>query len=415
MKTLALCVITRNHPERIEEQISKMVMTLGCFGIDLYFYDGSDNNNTREIVEKYCKKGYLNLFYYGINDNLWDDENEWPNGSARFNAIMKGTGLMKSYDYIWLNKDSVFVDEESITNILCALEDEPDVICIEPLREDNFDNQAWLDYDDCTKFYRDYMQWATELGRTIIKRDSILAGFTGLHHKQLLGAHFEYLFERLAEMEKPRMRVICNGVRIDYIRNASSGWINIMFDIWVNDWAEYNVHYLPEIYNPYKESVMKYLNHRTLVFAGGVNRLIELRNMGILTPEVYERVKENWHYVSDIPTDIFRDIAYDCYDKDHDSRRISCEGTMSQLLLCMIQLAREGKMTKEQLDYKNIAKGVFYELEFQKKYDQFHIQYVVGSIKDILKLIAGNDVSQEQLANFLQMILSMLILAEKTE
>ena len=160
---------------------------------------------------------------------------------------------------------------------------------------------------------------------------------------------------------------------------------------------------------------MKYLNHRTLVFAGGVNRLIELRNMGILTPEVYERVKENWHYVSDIPKDIFHDITYDCYDKDHDTRMISCESVMGQLLLSMIQLIRESKMTKEQLDYRGMAASILYELESQKKHDKYHIQYIQGSIKDILRLIAGNDVSQDQLANFIQMILSMLLLAEKAE
>ena len=90
----ALCIITKNSAEVIEDTLEQTLEWYVSHGIDIYFYDASDVDATEKVVKKYIDRGYTNLFHL-----------KFPPDSAgmyRMHRIVNGMDFKKEYDYIFV-------------------------------------------------------------------------------------------------------------------------------------------------------------------------------------------------------------------------------------------------------------------------------------------------------------------------
>ena len=131
--TTALCIITKNSADVIDDTLRQTIGWNRDHGIDVYLYDASDDRKTEEVARKYSDLGYDNIIYLGFSPNT--------QGYERMGMIINGEGLKKEYDYIWPCKSGSFVDEGCIERVVQAEKRGHDVILI-----DIFGNKemAWV-------------------------------------------------------------------------------------------------------------------------------------------------------------------------------------------------------------------------------------------------------------------------------
>ena len=99
---LLVAVPTFNRPTYIEELLLECGTICNVYGTDIIIYDSSDNEETRQIVQKYAEI-LPNLYYINIDSKLESNQ--------KFIMIMQGYGWVRSYDYVWLWGDSLrFLD-----------------------------------------------------------------------------------------------------------------------------------------------------------------------------------------------------------------------------------------------------------------------------------------------------------------
>jgi aspartate aminotransferase-like enzyme len=60
---VACCYLTHEHPQVMDEVLSRICKTYGDKGIDIYVYDSSASSGTKEIVDGYISSGAGNLYY----------------------------------------------------------------------------------------------------------------------------------------------------------------------------------------------------------------------------------------------------------------------------------------------------------------------------------------------------------------
>ncbi len=111
-RTLAITIPTYNRKEILMENIDMIFDDIVKYNVSLYISDDSNNNETKDSVEKLQKK-YNNIFYSKNEPSLGHDKN-----------YIKTMSLPKE-DYIWYLGDSMVIENgaiEKIINII-ALDD----------------------------------------------------------------------------------------------------------------------------------------------------------------------------------------------------------------------------------------------------------------------------------------------------
>jgi cellulose synthase/poly-beta-1,6-N-acetylglucosamine synthase-like glycosyltransferase len=85
--SVALCYLTHNHPDVIQEVFENALDEYKSHGIDVFIYDDSDDDKTKDIVSAYMEKGYENLYYV--------DSHGLVNGDHKYLVVIQGAGLPK--------------------------------------------------------------------------------------------------------------------------------------------------------------------------------------------------------------------------------------------------------------------------------------------------------------------------------
>lgn len=219
------------------------------------------------------------------------------------------------------------------------------------------------------------------------------------------------LFDRLAELEDVNISVLSDAeTQIYNSPLGKSGWENGIFDIWKDDFVQENDN-LPSCYDEFKDHVIKYTASLPWIL-GGIPRLMELHQKGILTEERYDDIIKNWERVSDIPKETVREIASGCYDMFHDVSRINVHSEITNLLIQLIRLLRTNKMNKEEIPFDNIYKCIQSEIFATNKYSQELINSVMGSVTDVLNYASDESSSMKEVACCMQIIVNFIELTK---
>ncbi len=67
---IACCYLTHNHPDVVRDVLQHIGDSYEKNGIDIYFYDSSNDTKTREIVEAFMGGKTGHVFYIPVDDEL---------------------------------------------------------------------------------------------------------------------------------------------------------------------------------------------------------------------------------------------------------------------------------------------------------------------------------------------------------
>ncbi len=336
MKKIAMCIPTKNRPEMISRVMRLAPRLYSKYPIDVYYYDSSDNEETERIIKPYLSQ-YSNFHYVRMDPDI--------SVERKVEMIFAGYGWIERYDYLWPVKDRVRFRESSLDAVMESAERDLDVIFLGgvPRCADRFHSKKSYDANP-VELYRDWGWTATSLQTVIFRWSSMLGeDFTvedlereSVYDYNIYWIQYFWLFYRLAQIPKSRIRVLLGDEAVSYsYQHGKSEWERRVFKVWKEDWVRVNEG-LPEIYDGHKSKVILEGASHMSVF-GGVDRIKELRNSGILTEENLEDVLVDWERVSDVPPALVRDVVCGV-DESHDVSLLAGKvGDVADFIIKMVR------------------------------------------------------------------------------
>ena len=118
-KRILICTPTCNRPDIIEEVLQYEKLYYNNYGFDIAYYDSSDNEETKKVIEKYTQYFSNKICYYKTAYEQCLD--------YKLVDILKSVDR-KQYDYVWLIGDSLSITKEALDIIVSILEEDYDLI-----------------------------------------------------------------------------------------------------------------------------------------------------------------------------------------------------------------------------------------------------------------------------------------------
>ncbi len=307
--SLACCYMTHNHPEVIEEILSRSIKDYADHGIDICICDDSDDDKTANLIKDYQSQGFNNLHYV--------DSHRALDGSHKYLLVIQGDLLPKEYDYIWISKDRVCFSSSYLDKLCTEIDEGHDIIIgtNEAQRADVGVCVCQKQYTDPTEFYRLYGAHSTNWEALIYNNKTFLKPINFENYTQIYGfgkgcsfIQPIVLFARLAEMTKCSIRISRYELGDRFIsEKAGSNWGDVMFSLWIDRWVATNFS-LPSIYDKYKAEVIKSETNLAELF-GSFERMVGFHMANLYNREIFEKYRDMWPFVTDIPIDILELIA----------------------------------------------------------------------------------------------------------
>lgn len=309
-KKIACIYMTHNNSEDISVVLSNICDSYRDKGIDVIYYDSSDDDSVEKLVEQYNLKGYSNIYYVDMKFTKGPDE--------KFIYMLKNYEFPRHYDYIWNSKDRVFLRGQTLDRIVESIQEGHDIVfavCEIDRWEVRMPPVKDV-YTDPVEFFSHYGQLTTNWECLIRKTETMIdpVDWDEAMDKYNLAYDKSFnqslsLFSRLAELENCSIKI----VRTDYnekiyVSLKPSGWQNSVFDLWIDQWVK-AIYSLPAIYDPYKIKIIKAETGIPSLF-GSVDGMIIHKNNGLLTKEIFDKYRPTWNIVTDFP-EKFVDLILD--------------------------------------------------------------------------------------------------------
>lgn len=306
---MAVCIPTYRRPEVVKDALSHCAELYKRYGLDIYYYDSSEDEETKKVIEDYQKKGYDNLYYIRLDSTPL---------LTKPKHIFKMDLIQKRYMYMWYLKDRSWYGEGTLKWIHKAMEKPHDLIFLDVgHRQDSCKISICHDADE---FYHRCGDFATSIDTTIYNVQSVLKSSFNVddlckrHDGEyfLSFFHFLFIFEWLARKENPDICLLTGREIAVFgsMKATGSGWNESRIHTWGKLWIQANK-ILSDCYTN-KEDIIKRTASLPWIL-GDLDALIGLHEKGILNPEYFEEIKEFWEQVSDIPLQTVRRIAYGEY------------------------------------------------------------------------------------------------------
>ncbi len=305
---MAICVPTCGHPEVVEDILKHCGEIYHRYGLDVYYYDSSRDEETKKVIETYReRKGYDNLYHIPMDPQMALE--------IKFEHVLMMDGIEKEYTYMWYMKERSWCRERTFRLVHKAMEEEQDLIFLDVghLEEE----QELIRCEDINAFYHRCGNYATSMDtaiyhvKSMLREEFDMEKFRKEHPEDYRGAflHFLVIFIQLAKKQNPR---VCMTARKNAkIYNSPKGqgmsWRDSMIETFGRRWIQAN-ETLPDCYT-HKEDVIKRTASMPWLL-GDRKWLVCLHEKGILTAEYFEEIKGYWNRVSDIPVEELRKIAH---------------------------------------------------------------------------------------------------------
>jgi hypothetical protein len=311
---IAFCVATYNHPDTVEEVLSHTVALYDRYGIDIYYFDSSETDATRAVVQSYIENKAGNLYYISSRQVAADTD------KAMY--ILSGKSLEQHYDYLFLIKDRSYFDERTIQKLYEAAGNRYDVILLPPCHWplDIYPEPALEVYTDPIAFFRDYGVFTTNWESVLFRYDTMLKdvdwdAFKKRYYQgdECSSVQMMAVFDGLARLDNPQIRVLRESEVNRYLSKLSgTRWFRTTFDLWAGLWPR-EIDMLPECYAEYIPYVKKKETMQPCIF-GSPHQLMLYAQEKVLTRQVVQQVKDVWADLSDIPYQCLEYIVDDRQD-----------------------------------------------------------------------------------------------------
>lgn len=398
---VAMCIPTYNRSKVVEDTLSRGIENYKKYGIDIYYYDGSTNDDTKKLVQKYIDQGYTNIKYISESDP-----------EKRHVLCFTGGGLEKEYDYVWPVKDRVWFEEPTLVKVMQAMQEGHDAIFLGVLPCFSNPTVGTKVYTEPEEFYRDWGYLVTSLDVNIFKRETMISELTydKVMSYSVAYTHFDIMFRGLNEKGRTVKALVEDDIIAYNSKLISSGWKKNAFSLWVDSWIDINDK-LPERYRDYKDIVIKQAGKLSWIF-GSVESLIDFKEQGAFENIDIEELSKKWSRVSNIRWDKVLAINNGTYDERHDIDRVPQDmDEFLGLIVKMAQLIKEGNFTKEQIPFNDVLLGAFNKAKAGCKNNIGCANIALGSLVDIIKFIQNDAKTTEEVTKALQLIITIVMIS----
>lgn len=296
-RQIAICIPTYNHSYFFKEFIDNGIPELyKRYGIDVYVYDSSEDNETERIMSGLCSDGYNNFYYIRLPKEIFLD--------TKLMLMLSGYKREKEYDYVWPCRDSTWFLEKTLICVRNILSCDYDIVVLNPENKlsEYYPPAVDKEYTDINEFYHEVGAYLTGMMGRIFRYKTILEeiDWVQLCEKYRVwvpnGTFLEIavIFERLAVIEdKFRGILISNGIAFyeSNLKNSNSHWRGKEFEVWGKCWP-YTISLLPDKYIN-KEQILKEKAH-----FNDVKLLKWLRQKGVLNLKVFFEIVPQWEVLS---------------------------------------------------------------------------------------------------------------------
>lgn len=118
--SICLCIVTYNRCLVIKDFMEKCASYYLGAGIDIYIYDSSDNDNTKQVLDKWEDENKERVYYVRVPSDL--------HANMKVYKIWQFYGLKREYDFIWMSGDVLQFFDQGIRIIVENLRSEYDLI-----------------------------------------------------------------------------------------------------------------------------------------------------------------------------------------------------------------------------------------------------------------------------------------------
>ena len=294
MKKLAVAIPTYNRPAVIEEFIKDFLSRYQKYEIDVYIYDSSEGEETKDIVDRYLSE----------NENLYY---EWVDFSIHSNRKVYNIYRYfqkQNYKYLWICGDAGRYAQDTIEKIYDYLEYNYDIII---LNQRDIESVGTREFTDANELFLNCAWHMTMYGVTIVNLKTLLKdtdwdymikrymiperinhSHVALYFEQLLKRKTFSAFHFVVPHDKFTLSPLKKG----------TGWHNEVFPVWITYWQSM-IYALPQYYKK-KEIVIKKHGVYSTIF--GVQYMCRLRYENIYNGKEFLKYINEWKKVSD--TDI---------------------------------------------------------------------------------------------------------------
>ena len=109
MEGVCICIPTRNRAEMVKEVLEYTRPYYADYRFKILYFDSSDNDETRKVVEAHKEAGYCNLMWKSMDTALCLDRKTFE--------IFKEDEEVHLADYIWLINDSIAITKDALETI----------------------------------------------------------------------------------------------------------------------------------------------------------------------------------------------------------------------------------------------------------------------------------------------------------
>lgn len=294
MASVALCIPTYQRHECVYEFLQEYAGYYQKYGIDIYYYDSSPDDETLAVVRGFSNK-MRGLYYVRMPVEM--------HSNIKVYKIFQQYGLKKTYDFIWVCNDAIRYSEKALAEIMEKTDDSYDII--EP-DYDDIEKLGTKEYEDYNLYLKDCAWKLTLYGAALLNTNTLLRNVDWKKYEEryfkrevINFSHVSLYFGRIAEMNQFKalhITVESKEFKSSAYKKAPGWHKNTLFIIcesWVN-----TIERLPDCYVTKKEAMQK-----AGMFTVFQNKKLfqRLKMEGILNVPEFLKYRKVWRKVCNIP------------------------------------------------------------------------------------------------------------------
>lgn len=289
--SVALCIQTYERSEIVEEFLAECSNYYLETGIDIYFYDGSQDKKTEDVVRKYQVN---NRIYY-----IKRPENYTPL------MIFEGYGLEKEYDFVWLFGDASRYAKVAVEQIISNLKLEYDMICVDGAGLGEMGTRV---FDTPQEFMSKCACRVDYVGGTLLNCHTMLSDVDWKFYyeecKEIRAEvlnHSWFYWMRALELDKfCALYLKLEKDQSDWSKlKKTSKWYNDYFQNLCIRWVK-TFEMLPDGYSE-KDKQAAILTAGEFAHFKNMEQFLELRRRGLYSFTVFLKYKNIWKRVTRVP------------------------------------------------------------------------------------------------------------------
>ena len=295
MANIALCIPTYQRHECVYEFLHEHSEYYQKYGMDIYYYDSSPDDQTRSVVSEFSEN-VTGIYYVRMPVEM--------HSNAKVYKIFQQYGLEKDYDFIWVCNDAIRYSERAISEIVERIDVSYDIVEVDYADVEHLGLKV---YEDRDLYLRDCAWKLTLYGAAFLNVHTMLNGVAWSEYEEkffkremINFSHVSLYFNRIVEME--RFRALYIPVETDEFKSSLykkyPGWHNDTFFIFCESWVN-TIERLPECYMNKKEAILKHGIYTP--FLKDERAFEDWKTEGIFSFAIFCRYITQWKKVCNVP------------------------------------------------------------------------------------------------------------------